>query len=319
VSQILPFEEVAGSRRRPTALPSWLISLLLHTGLLCALGTVSWTASNRMPQEPPVSVGIMLKKDSPSGAVFESQGATFASFEAVPAPTKDFLPKAEPDAISNALPKLPAVELPLIGMSGSSGIPNAGELLAPVDSSNAVPAAMVNTQFFGAQVWGNKFVYVIDRSGSMSQRDRIGAAKRELVASLGKLPPDTQFQVIFYNLEPYALLQPSAVKLHYATDSNRALVARELESLAPIGGTMHLLALKMALAMQPDVVFFLTDADDLRAHDVQEATTLNQGRTKIHTIEFGIGADEQRENQLRELAKQNGGSYRYIDAAKLMR
>jgi hypothetical protein len=182
-----------------------------------------------------------------------------------------------------------------------------------------VPAAMVNTQFFGAQVRGTKFVYVIDRSGSMSQHDRIGAAKRELMASLGTLPPDTQFQVIFYNLEPRALVQPGAVKLHYATDNNRALVARELESLAPDGGTMHLPALKMALAMQPDVVFFLTDAHDLRVHDVQEATTLNHGLTKIHTIEFGIGADEQQENQLRELAKQNGGSYRYIDVAKSIR
>ena len=104
--------------------------------------------------------------------------------------------------------------------------------------------------------------------------------------------------------------------LHYATDQNKVMATREMEKLFPDSGTEHLPALKMALSMKPDVVFFLTDADDLRARDVKEVSDLNNGRANIHTIEFAIGPETDRENMLRELANTNGGTYRYIDVTR---
>jgi len=76
--------------------------------------------------------------------------------------------------------------------------------------------------------------------------------------------------------------------------------------------------LKLALSLKSDVIVILTDADDLRLHDVMELTALNNDAARIHAIEFGIGpAIDDRENSLRELANRNGGTYLYIDSSKL--
>jgi hypothetical protein len=299
------------------ALPAWLISVVLHAGLLGTLATLTWTVTSRLPEQQ-FTVGIMVKKDTSQGQAFESQDTTFTERRDEATDVLKFLPDAEPTAVADSLPPLPEVDLSSIGISGSM-IKESGDVLA-VPDSGGVSGAMVNTQFFGAQVWGSKFVYVIDRSGSMSQRDRLGAAKRELMGSLSKLPPESQFQVIFYNLQPAIMKSGGVVnRLMYATDGNKTLATRFLEGITPDSGTEHLPALKMALSLKPDVIFFLTDADDLRERDVKEATDLNKDQARIHTIEFGIGAEVDRKNQLRELADKNGGTYRYIDAAKLDR
>lgn len=299
------------------ALPSWLISILVHAGLIGGLTTITWTVTQKLPEQP-FTVGIMLKKDSPQGQVFESQDTTYTARESSATDPVKFLPDSEPSAVAQSLPKLPEVDLSSIGLSGSL-LSGTGEMLSVPDPGTSV-GAMANLQFFSAPVWGSRFVFVIDRSGSMSTRDRLGAAKRELMGSLIKLPPETQFQIIFYNFKPELMRAGGNVsKLVYATDGNKTLATRFMNSIAPDGGTEHLPALKMALAMNPDVIFFLTDADDLKASHVKEVTDLNKDRARIHTIEFGVGAEVDRANQLRELANLNGGTYYYIDAARLDR
>jgi len=297
-------------------LPSWILSVLVHAGLVLLLTTVTWTVSRQRPDEN-FTVGIMVRKDTPEGQVFESQDTTYVAQQDPSAQSEKFLPDMEPAAVAQSLPKLPEVDLSAIGISGSM-LSGPGDLLS-VPNGAAASGAMVNTQFFGAQVWGSRFVYVIDRSGSMSQRERLEAAKSELMNGLEKLPAETQFQIIFYNFQPDIVVMPKPPKLHFASESNKKLAAIGMGKIIPDGGTEHLPALKLALSLKPDVIFFLTDADDLRARDVKEATDLNRDQARIHTIEFGIGAEVDRENQLRELAVRNGGTYRYIDAAKLDR
>ncbi len=284
---------------------------MLHVVLIFLLATVSFTATQRQPEQP-LTVGIMVKKDSPQGQTFETQDTTFVEREDPATESTKFLAEMEP---TTQAPKLPNVELPGIGISGAA-IPGSSDLLAVPDAGIA-PGAMANTQFFGAQVWGSKFVYVIDRSGSMYERDRFGAAKRELVASLAKLPQEAKFQILFYNLNSDVLVQSMSPRLHFATDQNKTLALREMEKVIPEGGTNHLRALRRAVDLQPDVIFFLTDADDLRAGEVKEVTDWNKDRAKIHTIAFGIGPEVEGENRMRELADRNGGSYRYVDATRL--
>jgi hypothetical protein len=78
------------------------------------------------------------------------------------------------------------------------------------------------------------------------------------------------------------------------------------------GGTEHLTALRRALQLQPDVVFFLTDADALSEEEVRVVTRLNQGRTVIHAIELGPSPLTGRLTALELLARDNRGRYRRI-------
>jgi Ca-activated chloride channel family protein len=78
----------------------------------------------------------------------------------------------------------------------------------------------------------------------------------------------------------------------------------------------------MALRMNPEVIFFLTDALEppLWPKDLERIRTMNGGRVRIHSIEFGqgpeLGVDANIGNFLRKLANQNGGSYRYHDVTR---
>ena len=53
--------------------------------------------------------------------------------------------------------------------------------------------------FFGTRSKGKRFVFVIDKSGSMNSQGRLGKAKRELIATLQSLKPDTRFMVYFFD------------------------------------------------------------------------------------------------------------------------
>lgn len=322
-----------------SSMAAWAIHAVIIVGLLW-FGSV---VTNRSAE--PARLDVVVASAGPAGAPgFGTDGLApgnndgkFGSSLASPTPSSDiisgpaaFIPDKPPIALADSLPKPPDVDLSKIGLSGSVFSSSGGMLATPGGegggrggsgggggAASGFGAGAGTTQFFGAFVSGNKFVYVIDRSGSMSERNKMESAKRELLDSVAQLAPEAQFQVIFYNLRVDVLsISAGAKRLVYATDANKAVVRRKLGEIIPEGGTEHLPALKAALGLNPDVIFFLTDADDLREREVKDATDLNKGRAQIHTIEFGTGAESERPNTLRKLAEQNRGTYRYVDTGK---
>ena len=153
---------------------------------------------------------------------------------------------------------------------------------------------------------------MIDRSGSMALNGCFAAAKRELLASLERLPPTARFQVIAYNRLAFPLRVNGESGLVLATAENKRCVARLLEELSAEGSTEHLPALKSALALRPDVIFFLTDAADLRLEQIQAITALNHGRSVIHAIELGRSPRNNGDPPLSALAQENQGLYKSV-------
>jgi hypothetical protein len=176
------------------------------------------------------------------------------------------------------------------------------------------------TAFFGEVAEGYKFVYVLDRSGSMGGSGRIAlkAVKAELEKSLEKLDTIHQFQIIFYNERP-VIFNPTGTpgRLAFATEQNVQRAIRFMDTIAAEGGTDHEEALKLAISLRPDAIFFLTDADEPFLSDRQlEKIADLAGGIAIHTIEFGVGPRQDDNNFLVKLAKQNRGRHVYIDLAK---
>jgi hypothetical protein len=79
-----------------------------------------------------------------------------------------------------------------------------------------------------------------------------------------------------------------------------------------------MLALKAAFNLHPEVIFFLTDADLMSRQDVEELVAL-AGKTRIQAIEFGQVTGLGGSAPLKLLAKQTGGTYRYIDVNRFVR
>jgi hypothetical protein len=156
-------------------------------------------------------------------------------------------------------------------------------------------------------------VFVLDRSTSMGLNGGLSAARRELLASLDHLPVSTRFQVILYNREATPLRLGGKTELVAATDEARREAHWLLASVRAEGSTNHQEALRRALAFLPELILFITDADDLTKEQVRAITHLNAGRSVLHTIELSSHRAEQADGALRLLAQCNGGTYRRVD------
>jgi hypothetical protein len=326
---------------RVRLLASGVVSWLIHIAITLVL---LWGGESLVPRRPePPRVDVVA-------AVGEAMGAFGQGDDGIaPGEPRDlasqppggkssdapqrFIPDSVPGLVADYLPKVDELKLPSVELGGS--LLSTGNGLMEGSSAgdesggggrggsggaglSGLGVGWANTDFVGISGSGSRFVYVLDRSASMAHHDRLAAVKRELLASVKRLPPESQFQVIFYNLRPDVMpVGGKSQRLLFATDPNKNLAARYLEGIFPDGGTEHVPALKAALKLGADVIFFLTDADDLRAYDVKEVTELNRGRAAIHAIEFAVGPRPDRENMLELLALQNGGTYRYLDVGRI--
>ena len=139
--------------------------------------------------------------------------------------------------------------------------------------------------FFGTEATGESVVFVVDMSGSM-EGARFGRAQQELVRAIHKLHVTQQFSVIFFNTRAMPLFFPRSPRaLSQATPSMKRSATRWIVERKPSLGTDPREALEMALAFQPEVIYFLTDGvfpEECRTICQEK----NQSGTVIHTISF---------------------------------
>ncbi|MGE5192057.1 MAG: VWA domain-containing protein [Deltaproteobacteria bacterium] len=166
------------------------------------------------------------------------------------------------------------------------------------------------SQFFELETAGTKFVYVLDGSASMTEphseaRTRLERVKIELVRSIGGMPEQMEFFVIFFNRNSVPM---PAEKLQPATLDNKRKYLEWCARVKGGGGTDPRAALKRALELEPDVIYLLTDGV-FNPAAVEEVTRLNAHGVSIHTFCFGDAAGE---SLLKNIAQKNNGTYKFI-------
>jgi hypothetical protein len=157
-------------------------------------------------------------------------------------------------------------------------------------------------------------VYLIDRSVSMGPSGALETARKELLASLRHLPPATRFQVILYNRRAQPLVIDRRTDLLMASPETVEAVARIMADLQPSGGTDHAQALRAGLVLRPDVLYLVTDADELGLAEVLAVTRFNQERSRsiIHVVELNASRQHFSDSPLAQLATANGGTFRRV-------
>lgn len=303
---------------------SWLLalllSLLLHAGLalpLLVIGGGGSGVSHALildpdPEGTDVDVCILLA-DPPRRANQTRPHQT-------PAPQPSRIGAAAPSLATTPSPplSLPAVATRQVGSSEEEefeGIPSGSRQRGMAGPAGPGDGGLVSgtTNFFKIPTHGQGVVYVIDRSASMGLNHALAAAKAELVRSLGRLPTTARFQVILYNSTAEPLRIHGRSGLVPATEENKQEACRLVERLVAEGGTAHLPALRRALDLQPDVIYFLTDGADLEPRQIREITLRNRGRSVLHAIEWTTSPRERTATPLQTLAADNGGLYRAIN------
>ena len=310
-----------------------LMSVILHVILLTALGLI-WSQTPRgtgATVDRPVGIAVVHRlpdrdRYQEIKEVVELQKevtddmATSSSASSA-APPADLSPPLDLPGVLESMQSTPK-PVSGDGLAGQSDL--SGDAFSRgtgIQSAN--DSAEATTMVFGVSGSGSRFVYVFDRSDSMNGfgGKPLRAAKSELIRSLRTLTDRQSFQLIFYNDKPKAF-QLSGVpdQLFSGEKSYVRLAENYIRSISAFGGTEHESALKMALRMSPDVVFFLTDAriPRLSSSELREIRNLaDASGATIHTIEFGADPAAPTDTFLRDLAAQNRGQYQYVDIRRL--
>ncbi len=310
------------------ALPAWLLSLMLHATLLVALGFMVRVTQRGGDLQPARGGGIVLARDVDGSSEYFGEEDASASDRAQSQDTQQATQGALPSSQEMPVDLAGALPQQATSVSGNElgdALPSAaGFATGARPLGGRVGGNQAKTSIFGAEGVGNKFVYVFDRSASMDgfQGRPLVAAKAELIASLEDLDQVHQFQIIFYNDQPTVFnpFRPQPPRMLFGDSQTKRLAQNYVRGVIAAGGTRHLEALKLALGMNPDVIFFLTDADEPQLSPTQlEEIRQRNARVgaMINTIQFGAGPDQGGLNFLVRIANMNGGQHVYVDVTRL--
>jgi hypothetical protein len=117
-------------------------------------------------------------------------------------------------------------------------------------------------KFYGTELSGSRFVFVIDSSSSMTG-PRWQSLKEELVDCIKNLSQDQYFFVVSFDSEckpMFGQLPPKGKFLH-PTSSNIQKLQTWLNSIRLGSSTLPASSLALALSLQPDAVMLLSDGE----------------------------------------------------------
>ncbi|MFM7604456.1 MAG: hypothetical protein ACKO8Z_04565 [Prosthecobacter sp.] len=199
--------------------------------------------------------------------------------------------------------------------------------------------------FLGQTAFGRRVFFVVDVSASMSMTGQGGVSrfdvlKKELDKSLGRIPPGTQYQVLFFSdfAWPHNTIDPKKAAAYekyrwnitpedwkkaripnyayiQATPFNLADSRKVVKEADNPGGTNWGSGLLMALKgyPKPDAIFFMTDgqkSDELGWVDiVTDENKRTLPRTLIHT---SVMMETDAASDMDRLAKSNGGTFSVV-------
>lgn len=281
--------------------PPWLVSMLIHVGLILLLAILT------LAQLPEKQVSLTV--DSVDHAE-DFEEITIVEFKELDLEQDTSLQSTIDSSDMETTQVTSPVALQTTEVFDLSDL-NAA--LGDVDQEfETISEKMGTTRFFGAEQSGQKFVFVVDNSNSMG-RGKLETALNELDKTVNDLSSKQQFHVIFFSDTAYLMFHPKPVKtLVRATDENKERLREWLYSLERCLRTKGEDAMKAAIAMKPDVIYILGDGA-FTDNTERLLTAPHNRRIVINTL--GMQVNDKGERQLKAIAKANKGKYRHVEAA----
>lgn len=158
-------------------------------------------------------------------------------------------------------------------------------------------------RFFGTETAGDTIVFVIDNSTSMHEGGRLERAHGELTSTIARLEWPQKFHVIAFDRQTLEL--PWGPYVSAGSDKARK-VGQWLRNLKQGDDTQPAQALRTAIGLKPDCVFFLTDGEFAQP-STETIRGWNSGGVPVHVIDLRQGMPTA---SLRRIAADSGGTYR---------
>jgi hypothetical protein len=274
--------------------------VLLHVAVVILACYMAWAQESPPPVFEYKSAVISEQKHKTEKRQKQDQKMQQSRGKLRPNPTsivRQFTQNPFPDVASNKLEQLEVIGVGGGGkeIGGFEGLGQGGR------------------GFFGAGGESEeavKIVYVVDRSGSMT--DSIDFVKYELKRSIGELGEAKEFHVIFYSSGPP--VEMPTRRLVNGTERNKQLAFEFIDGVIAQGETDPSKALERAFDSKPDLIYLLTDGEFDRAI-IELVKRLNVGgKVTVHTIGFLYKTGE---TVLKQIAEENHGNYKFVSEQDL--
>jgi Mg-chelatase subunit ChlD len=170
----------------------------------------------------------------------------------------------------------------------------------------------VTLKFFGQETSGQRFAFILDRSGSMDGA-RWKACRQQLESALRKMPEHAEFLVVLFSTRVFE--PPGQSSWMRATTANVSGVIAWVNRLHPGGGTEPLPAFQRVFrdSAVPDVIYFLTDGDIAPFSPGACARLRDSHHTIVNAVALENSASAE---ALTEMATASGGQYILIPNAE---
>jgi len=281
-----------------TYLPSWGTSVVLHLAMVLVALMATWVAT-KQPEDAEYQAQTVIKEKKRLIRQQKSAPKSRTTRKAMSKKVSSFVFKQTKNPIPDfAQNQLRPIEVIGIGAGGRDfgGIAGFG---------TGRGGGSGGPDFFGVGGVAEKIVYVVDRSGSMT--DSIMYVKYELRRSIRMLKPNQRFYVVFYSTGP-AVGMPSG-KLVPAIEQNKLAAYEFIDSIVPVGQTDPSEALRQAFKVGPELVYLLTDGEfDKKVVNLIDKLNVKKDVT-VHTFCFIYTGGEA---ILQQIAQRNDGEYKYI-------
>jgi uncharacterized protein with von Willebrand factor type A (vWA) domain len=163
--------------------------------------------------------------------------------------------------------------------------------------------------FFGTLSKGDRFVFVIDKSGSMLRGNKFIKAKSELIRTLRALPESARFMIYFFDGGSEAM---PVNKMMAAVPKNIQWAEKWVNSRqCGRGGTNPTQSLRSTFNLKPDTIWLLTDGKffDNQAVVMQIKQANLKKKIRVNTLAI---MNRQGERVLRQIASENDGTFRFV-------
>ncbi len=275
---------------------TWVASILLHIVLL---GVMLWVV---FPFSTPTEEALPVALTEYIGTVNK------ATFQPSPIPSQAESSQPTPAEAEHVVPEIPAT-LADLGITKNVDVPIIGIGTGKMDmDSYGLSGGAKAPDFFGlgsSAKAAKRVVYVVDRSGSMT--DTFQHVRAELTRSISSLRRSQKFHVIFFNAGVPLANPPH--KLVSAIKAQKKSFFDFLQTVRPDGSTHPEIAMRQALELKPDMIYFLTDGE----FDPSLVGKLDQWNSDRKVQIFTIAYFDPGGAKLLELiAREHQGAFKFI-------
>ncbi|MDG2424014.1 MAG: VWA domain-containing protein [Phycisphaerales bacterium] len=295
--------------QRSRAVP-WMASILLHALVIAAGLVVTWTVVQEDSRPLPRPI--------------------VADFKATAFMPVDELPVTQiQDSIEPTLEPPPPIPV-------KTTSPEQVDMTwAVIDASMAARAgeSKHDAGFAGARATNARsIVYVIDASGSMTTW--LTMVLKALDQSLSRLDSAQRYAVVFFQGDQAIVVPPDRLQPARSRNIRNTMNwTRKGSNLMPGGGSNPLPALEVALQMQPDVIFMLSEGLEGPGSDTMNGTSMLQKLdelnpiadpvtgnrwTRIQCIRIGsdAGSADAESSLMKNIAERHGGSGGWVSLSR---